>query len=43
MQYLNGKAAYVENIWKIINWATAEKRFLGGRVDAFAVLKASLK
>ncbi|KAJ0119909.1 superoxide dismutase [Diaporthe amygdali] len=43
LQYLNGKAAYVENIWKIINWATAEKRFLGGRDDAFTVLEASIK
>lgn len=29
LQYLNGKAAYVENIWNIINWKTAEERFLG--------------
>lgn len=43
LQYLNGKAAYVENIWKIINWATAEKRYLGGRDDAFAVLEDSIK
>ncbi|KAH8771049.1 manganese superoxide dismutase [Diaporthe sp. PMI_573] len=42
LQYLNGKAAYVENIWKIINWRTAEGRFLGTRADAFKVLKASL-
>lgn len=28
-QYLNGKAAYVENIWHVINWKTAEERFLG--------------
>ncbi|KAJ4396654.1 Superoxide dismutase [Mn], mitochondrial [Gnomoniopsis smithogilvyi] len=42
LQYLNGKGAYVENIWKIINWKTAEKRFLGGRADAFQVLRASL-
>ncbi|KAK4100207.1 manganese and iron superoxide dismutase [Parathielavia hyrcaniae] len=28
-QYLNGKAAYVENIWNVINWKTAEDRFLG--------------
>lgn len=41
-QYLNGKAAYVENIWKIINWRTAEERFLGARADAFKVLQASL-
>ena len=43
LQYLNGKAAYVENIWKVINWETAETRFNGGRDDAFGVLKASLK
>ncbi|PKS12425.1 hypothetical protein jhhlp_000631 [Lomentospora prolificans] len=42
LQYLNGKAAYVENIWKVINWNTCEKRFNGSRDDAFAVLKASL-
>ncbi|POS71049.1 superoxide dismutase (Mn), mitochondrial [Diaporthe helianthi] len=42
LQYLNGKAAYVENIWKIINWRTAEERFLGARADAFKVLQASL-
>ncbi|KAK0735358.1 Manganese/iron superoxide dismutase [Apiosordaria backusii] len=29
LQYLNGKAAYVENIWNIINWKAAEERFLG--------------
>jgi Fe-Mn family superoxide dismutase len=28
-QYLNGKAAYVENIWNVINWRTAEDRFVG--------------
>ncbi|KAK3906401.1 Manganese/iron superoxide dismutase [Staphylotrichum tortipilum] len=32
LQYLNGKAAYVENIWKVINWATAGERF-GGVVE----------
>ncbi|KAL2135311.1 hypothetical protein VTI74DRAFT_8964 [Chaetomium olivicolor] len=32
LQYLNGKAAYVENIWNVINWKTAEERFVG-RVD----------
>ena len=30
LQYLNGKAAYVENIWNVINWQTAEERFRGG-------------
>ncbi|KAK0392025.1 hypothetical protein NLU13_1523 [Sarocladium strictum] len=42
LQYLNGKAAYVENIWKVINWKTAETRFTGGRDDVFKVLKASI-
>jgi len=42
LQYLNGKAAYVENIWNVINWKTAEERFNGGRDDAFKVLKASI-
>lgn len=42
LQYLNGKAAYVENIWNIVNWKTSEERFLGGRDDAFASLKATM-
>lgn len=42
LQYLNGKAAYVDNIWTVINWKTAEERFSGGREDAFKVLKASI-
>ncbi|KAJ1335046.1 superoxide dismutase Fe-Mn family [Microdochium nivale] len=42
LQYLNGKAAYVENIWNVINWRTAEARFLGQREDVFASLRASL-
>lgn len=42
LQYLNGKAAYVENIWAVINWKTAETRYKGSAQDAFAVLKASL-
>jgi len=33
LQYLNGKAAYVENIWKVINWKTAEERYLGDPAD----------
>ena len=41
-QYLNGKAAYIENIWKVINWKTAERRFVGGREDVFKALKASI-
>ncbi|KAF2755197.1 manganese and iron superoxide dismutase [Pseudovirgaria hyperparasitica] len=42
LQYLNGKAAYVDNIWNIINWKTAEERYLGKQGDAFKVLKASM-
>ncbi|KAF4945748.1 hypothetical protein FGADI_11680 [Fusarium gaditjirri] len=42
LQYLNGKAAYVDNIWNVINWKTAESRFTGTREDAFKVLRASI-
>ncbi|KAH7038251.1 manganese superoxide dismutase [Microdochium trichocladiopsis] len=42
LQYLNGKAAYVDNIWAVINWKTAEARFLGEREDVFAGLRANL-
>ncbi|KAG6010354.1 Superoxide dismutase [Mn], mitochondrial [Claviceps maximensis] len=42
LQYLNGKAAYIENIWNVINWKTAESRFRGGRDDAFKLLRASM-
>ncbi|THY48349.1 manganese and iron superoxide dismutase [Aureobasidium pullulans] len=42
LQYLNGKAAYLENIWTVINWKTVEERFKGGREDVFKVLRASI-
>ncbi|KAI1333047.1 manganese superoxide dismutase [Xylariaceae sp. FL0255] len=42
LQYFNGKAAYVDNIWKIINWKTAETRYLETREDAFKALKANI-
>ncbi|RYP93799.1 hypothetical protein DL770_000171 [Monosporascus sp. CRB-9-2] len=42
LQYLNGKAAYVENIWNVINWKTAEERFVGEREDVYAGLKATI-
>lgn len=42
LQYLNGKAAYVENIWNVINWKTGEARYTGAREDAFKVLKANM-
>ncbi|KAM5354318.1 hypothetical protein ACJ41O_000967 [Fusarium nematophilum] len=42
LQYLNGKAAYVENIWQVINWQVSEARFTGTREDAFKVLRTSI-
>ncbi|KKA29475.1 hypothetical protein TD95_003400 [Thielaviopsis punctulata] len=42
LQYLNGKAAYVENIWAVLNWKIAEQRFAGSKDDAFKVLRASV-
>ncbi|KAI0406643.1 manganese superoxide dismutase [Xylaria palmicola] len=42
LQYLNGKAAYVDNIWKVINWKTAEARYTEPREDVFKVLKANI-
>lgn len=42
LQYLNGKAAYVENIWRVISWKTAEARYIGGQQDAWGVLKQSM-
>ncbi|KAF2751735.1 manganese and iron superoxide dismutase [Sporormia fimetaria CBS 119925] len=41
LQYKNGKAAYVENIWNVINWKVAEKRFLGSSEDDNACLKST--
>ncbi|KAE9966461.1 Superoxide dismutase [Mn], mitochondrial [Venturia inaequalis] len=40
LQYLNGKAAYVENIWKVINWKESEVRYTGKREDVFKALKS---
>ncbi|KAI1127621.1 manganese superoxide dismutase [Nemania abortiva] len=42
LQYLNGKAAYVDNIWNVINWKTAEARYVETREDVFKVLKANI-
>ncbi|KAI2621861.1 manganese superoxide dismutase [Xylaria nigripes] len=42
LQYLNGKAAYVDNIWNVINWKTAEVRYSETRDDAFKALKAHI-
>ncbi|KAL4954269.1 Manganese/iron superoxide dismutase [Aspergillus filifer] len=30
LQYLNNKAGYVEQVWKVVNWRVAEKRFREG-------------
>lgn len=38
LQYLNNKASYVEGIWKVLNWATAEDRYQRG-VEGASVLK----
>jgi Fe-Mn family superoxide dismutase len=39
---LNGKTAYVENIWKVLNWKVAEERFTENWEDVFKALKASM-
>ncbi|KOC09462.1 Mn superoxide dismutase MnSOD [Aspergillus flavus AF70] len=38
LQYFNNKASYVEGIWKVLNWRTAEDRFKNG-VEGSALLK----
>ncbi|PYI23053.1 superoxide dismutase [Mn], mitochondrial [Aspergillus japonicus CBS 114.51] len=38
LQYLNNKAGYVEQIWKVIHWGEAEERYTKG-VDGAALLK----
>ena len=40
LQYLNGKAAYVDNIWKVVNWRVAESRFTGKAEDQYGELRA---
>lgn len=42
LQYLNGKAQYLQNIWTIINWETAEERYCGGRADSLRILGTSM-
>ncbi|KEQ88284.1 manganese and iron superoxide dismutase [Aureobasidium pullulans EXF-150] len=42
LQYLNVKAAYLENIWTVINWKTVEEKFKGGREDVLKFLRASI-
>ncbi|ERS95651.1 hypothetical protein HMPREF1624_07725 [Sporothrix schenckii ATCC 58251] len=42
LQYRNGKQSYVDNVWQIINWTTAEARFTGTRDDALDVVQVTL-
>jgi Fe-Mn family superoxide dismutase len=42
LQYLNGKADYINNIWNVVNWKVAEKRFVGSAEDLFVQLRAVL-
>jgi superoxide dismutase len=37
-QYENRKADYLKEIWKVINWATAEERFTSHQSLASASL-----
>ncbi|OAA72931.1 NAD(P)-binding domain protein [Akanthomyces lecanii RCEF 1005] len=41
-EYLNGKVPYIENIWKVINWKDAERRYVGGREDVFKAFRSSI-
>ncbi|KAL4895740.1 Manganese/iron superoxide dismutase [Aspergillus ambiguus] len=34
LQYTNNKASYANEIWKVINWKTAEERYQGGVVGS---------
>ncbi|KAL1895939.1 hypothetical protein Sste5346_005038 [Sporothrix stenoceras] len=42
LQYRNGKQSYVDNVWQIINWTTAEARFTGTRDEALDVVQVTL-
>ncbi|KAI9744647.1 MAG: hypothetical protein M1818_002176 [Claussenomyces sp. TS43310] len=45
LQYRNEKLAYVTGIWSIVNWATAEQRFLAPAEQVYAglgLLKAAM-
>jgi Fe-Mn family superoxide dismutase len=39
LQYLNDKAGYAKQIWKIVNWKTIENRFEGGVDQVWGSLK----
>lgn len=42
LQYLNGKAVYVENIWQVMSWKTAEHRYNGEQRDPWKALKQNM-
>ena len=42
LQYLNSKAEYVKSIWNIVNWKTAEERYVGQYSNTFKGLMASM-
>jgi Fe-Mn family superoxide dismutase len=42
LQHLNANPGYVENIWKVVSWQEAEKRFNGDRKSVFEVLQSRL-
>ncbi|CAK7210628.1 hypothetical protein SBRCBS47491_000838 [Sporothrix bragantina] len=42
LQYLNGKQSYVDAVWQIINWTTAETRYAGTRAEALDVVQVTL-
>ncbi|KAI5779352.1 manganese superoxide dismutase [Geopyxis carbonaria] len=37
LQYWNDKAAYVEGVWKVLNWEVAEKRWKGEKVGSVTI------
>ncbi|CAD6499347.1 BgTH12-03467 [Blumeria graminis f. sp. triticale] len=39
LQYLNNKAAYAKEIWKVVNWAKIEERYMGSPENVFGHLK----
>ncbi|KAL4934331.1 superoxide dismutase [Aspergillus undulatus] len=39
LQYLNNKAGYVEQIWRVVNWEVAERRFKEGVREVAGGLK----
>jgi superoxide dismutase, Fe-Mn family len=38
LQYFNNKKEYLTNIWQVVNWKTAEARFVGDRKSVYGPL-----